>query len=162
MDPALDLLKTHKKLSSMTPLLGQRPITYVSDKLNVLEALFPPRQDQDILKLKLHLHHTIRSYRAYEDDWDAYGGKAANNSTVEHALSILNTLPENAKLPTSGLSGDGHIDLIWEFQNGFININLSGNQKFSYFARDNEGKEYFGDDQSEMPNALLEIINSIK
>jgi hypothetical protein len=108
------------------------------------------------------LIYTLRSYRDFEGNWCGYGGVAANNETINNAITFLNLLPEDTMPPYCGLSGDGEVELIWDKDCIFIDISLPNGSTYSFYARDAKGKEYFGDSLSSSQGIHPELINIMK
>lgn len=127
----------------------------------LLSTRFFPAPSLRNLK-KENLVYSIRSYRAYEDDWDGYGGKAPFNATVEDTITFLRLFPDKFAFPYSGLAGDGQISLFWKQDNIFIELSFNGDGMYSCFARDSKGSDYYCDSVSVVDPLPIEIENIIK
>jgi len=101
----------------------------------------------------------INSYLALEDDWDGYGGVAPNASTVVDAKTFISFLSEESVVPRPGISGDGEINLFWE-QGFYIDVGFTGNATYSFYAKDEHGKEYFGD-EIPLKSGLSKLIQDL-
>ena len=114
--------------------------------------------------MRKNLNYSIRNYGAYEDNWDGYKGIPAKEETIKDAINFLKFLPRDAALPFSGLSGDGEINLFWDRGGIYIDIGFIGDKKFSYYTRDEKGKEIFGDNiliLTTLPSSLINLIKTI-
>jgi hypothetical protein len=62
--------------------------------------------------------------------------------------------------PSIGLADDGEVNFLWDYGGVHIDLGFYGTGTFSYYARDLEGNEYFGDDTSsdKLPDDLAEIL----
>jgi len=142
--------------------------------LNNLPTYIPPNVSSELIGKffaieqenvdKQKLLYTIRSYSTYEKNWDGYEGVPPKNKTISDTTHFLKHLPDNIKLPYAGLSGDGEINLFWDKDSIYIDIGFLGNNKFSYYARDNSGKEISGDDiviSDTLPTELINLIKTI-
>lgn len=104
----------------------------------------------------------IRSYANYEDNWDGYDGIAANDNAIENTILFLKKLPYNIIKPRPGLSGDGEIGLFWDKSDFFIDVGFLGENKYSYYAKDSENREYYGNEiniDEEISPDLINIIS---
>ena len=62
------------------------------------------------------------------------------------ARTFVLNLPEPlTQLPNIGLASDGEINFLWKQGGLHIDLGLYGSGTFSYYARDEVGREYFGD-----------------
>lgn len=151
-------------IASMTffSLPNEAVPTYVANTPSeLISSIFQsPLSDTNHTKLLF----SLRSYNTFEDDWDGYGGKAASKETIDDVISFLKKLPTDFSLPYSGLSGDGEISLFWDKDCIFIDIGFTGKHSYSYYARNSDGQEYFGNDiqiSSGLSNDLVKTLRSI-
>jgi hypothetical protein len=103
------------------------------------------------------------SYLFYEEDWDGYGGVVPSEKAVEDAVDFIRKLPKQVALPRSGLAGDGEVGLFWKSEFLFIDVGFLGDHTYSFYARNAEGKEYYGDDiqlDEELPEGLINAIET--
>ncbi|OAD22246.1 exported protein [Candidatus Thiomargarita nelsonii] len=124
-----------------------RPITSLKD-------IQPPTLQQKVVE-------KLRSYLFYEKDWDGYGGVVPSEKAVEDAVDFIRKLPEKVVLPRPGLAGDGEVGLFWKLEVLFIDVGFLGDHTYSFYARDAEGKEYYGDDIPLNEDLPVGLINTI-
>ena len=86
------------------------------------------------------------TFYSYEQNWDGYSGVIPSGKAVDDAITFLRKLPNHSFIPRPGISGDGEIGLFWETKNLFVDIGFIGDGKYSYYAKDRDDKEIFGDD----------------
>lgn len=92
---------------------------------------------------------TIRSFARYRADWDGYGGVAASEQTVRDAEAFYKLLAAAgpAALPSHVvMAGDGEIMMLWKSSPFYLSISFFGDKALSFYGRDADGEEYFGDD----------------
>ena len=77
---------------------------------------------------------------------------------------VLNLPKSLAHLPNIGLAADGEINFLWKQGGGLhIDLGLYGSGTFSYYARDEVGREYFEDARSAvdgLPSEVAALITS--
>jgi hypothetical protein len=71
--------------------------------------------------------------QALSENWDGYGGKAVQSSTVEHAMILLLALPTRFPLPEVGVEPDGEIALEWYIgSRAVFSVSVSQSGMLSY------------------------------
>ena len=104
----------------------------------------------------------IRTYQYLAPGWDGYDGTVPSVDAIEDAIKMINAFPENIPFPKPMVSGDGDVGLFWKHENTYIDLEFSGNGLVTYYARANNGKEYFGDDvefsYNEIPSDIVETL----
>jgi hypothetical protein len=146
--------------SLASPPLSHDIPTYVSNVGSVLISSF---FEADRIKIDIQkLIFSIRTYSTFEVNWDGYNGKPPSNEAITDSINFLKRLPNNTAVPFSGLSGDGEISLFWDKSGVFIDIGFTGGNKYSYYARTSDGKEFFGNYISIPSNLPLDLVNILK
>jgi len=115
----------------------------------------------DIQKQKII--NKLKSYKLYQKGWDGYEGTPPPEQAIVDSINFLERLPKSCPVPYVSLGGDGEIGFFWEIDNIFVDIGFSGDETFSYFARDKENRKFFGDDihlSNEFPCELIKVICS--
>lgn len=110
------------------------------------------------------LQQPIREYIQEADGWDGYHGKHPSPQAEQDVKTFIKMLPSNFKSPRKGVSGDGEIGLFWEKDQIYIDIGFVGNHLYSFYARDSDGIEYFGDDisvSSEIDVDLIRLMGQV-
>ena len=93
-----------------------------------------------LLQRLAHLYLTPDDERLPEADWPT-------RKAFEDAWQFTKQLPENLKgLPHISLADDGEVNFAWSGGAVHIDLGFYGTGTFSYYGRDFEGKEFFGDD----------------
>jgi hypothetical protein len=102
----------------------------------------------------------IYEYQALSDDWDGYGGAAANFETFMDAYHFLARFPSTLPHPKPMIGGSGVIGLYWEGNGCYASIDFDGSGFYCYIA-DSEYEEA-GEDkvavENMLPQRLAEVI----
>lgn len=161
--PGLIASSTLAIASITSPWIADDLPTYIQNIPSELVKSFFASEGHELDIQKLV--YSIRNYGTYEHNWDSYEGKPASEKTIQDAINFIKKLPGSIKLPFTGLSGDGEINLFWDAEGIFIDIGFIGDNKFSYYAKDANGKEYSGNYiliSSTLPPDLIKLITTIK
>lgn len=76
---------------------------------------------------------------------------------------LLHLNPIKILPPSMGIAGDGEINFLWKFCKVHIDLGFYGNGTYSYYARDPDGKNYYGDDLSVDEHRLDDpVLNLIR
>ena len=79
------------------------------------------------------------------------------------ALSFTEKLPTHLKeMPHISLADDGEVNFTWTRNKLHIDLGFYGTGVFSYYARDENGRELFGDDipaKGRLPQELTALLN---
>lgn len=109
---------------------------------------------------KNRLLSEICEYQALSDDWDGYGGVAANFETFMDEYHFLARFPSTLPHPKPMIGGSGVIGLYWEGNGCYASIDFDGSGFYCYIA-DSEYEEA-GEDkvpvESMLPQHLAEVI----
>lgn len=108
--------------------------------------------------------YTGRYFPYHEINWDGYKGVSPSIQAQNNVQTFLDELPNNFVKPRIGVSGDGEVGLFWEQDQIYIDIGFMGDDKYSFYARDADGAEYFGDDilvSSSIDPKLLRLISQV-
>ncbi len=101
------------------------------------------------------LYLTPENERLPEVDWPT-------RKAFEDAWQFAKQLPENLEeLPYISLADDGEVNFAWSGGAVYIDLGFYGTGTFSYYGRDGDGREYFGDDipvASELPEELVSLL----
>ena len=95
-----------------------------------------------------------------DPDWDGYGAKPVNGSSVILALQVINRLPASISQPDITCDPDGDVSLEWyraPKRNFSISIAADGALNYAGLFGCNEtfGTEYFFE---ELPHSILENV----
>ena len=110
------------------------------------------------------LIETIGSYRNLDFNWDGYNGTCASEEAVNNALTFISQITNIPDALEAGFSGDGEIGLFVRTDNIFIDIGFEGNKYYSFYAKDDNGNEFVGDDyliEKGIDHAILSILNAL-
>ncbi len=159
-------LSQYPNLSSVMLIAGLliNPITdiptYATQSYSIYSHYAQTGQQNEI-DFEEGITDLINSYKNYPANWDGYDGIPPLSETVNNTLEFIEKLPFNAKEPRPGVSGDGEISLFWESDDIFVDIGFLGDEKYTFYARDDQAIEYFKDDldlKDPIPEALLNLI----
>ena len=102
------------------------------------------------------LYSTHETERWPNGDWP-------DDTAFEDAWRFTELLPTPAKaLPHIALAEDGEVNFAWIHDAMQIDLGFYGTGTFSYYARANDGQEYFGDDvlvASPLPKELVALLS---
>lgn len=89
-------------------------------------------------------------YASLPSDWNGEGAVPLSSRTVEEAKEFIGKFPENLPLPSPMLSPDGSLGFYWDFQEGYVDIEISESGLISVYARSRVPgyPEYFEDNLS--------------
>ena len=103
------------------------------------------------------LYSKPESERWPEADWPT-------RTAFEEAWQFTKQLPEDLKvLPHISLANDGEVNFAWTDSAMHIDLGFYGTGTFSYYSRDGDGKESFGDDipvTSPLPYELVSLLSA--
>ncbi len=103
------------------------------------------------------LYSTPEGERWPEADWPS-------RQAFEDAWRFTKELPENLKeLPHISLADDGEVNFAWSGGAIHIDLGFYGTGTFSYYGRDSDGGEVFGDDtsvSSPLPKKLMALLSA--
>lgn len=101
------------------------------------------------------LYSTPESERWPDADWPFF-------AAFDDAWQFTNRLPENLKeSPHISLADDGEVNFAWSGGAIYIDLGFYGDGTFSYYGRDCDGRESFGDDipvTSPLPEELVSLL----
>ena len=103
------------------------------------------------------LSSTSESERWPDADWPT-------RKAFEYALQFTQQLPDDLEeMPHVSLADDGEVNFAWS--GGVIHVDLGfyGTGAFSYYGRDRDGREFFGDDipvTSPLPKDLTSLLSA--
>lgn len=105
----------------------------------------------------------IVEYLSLSDDWDGYGGKAANLATVMDTFDFLKRYPSTFPTPKPMIGGSGAIGLYWEDNACYASIEFDGSGCYCYIA-DRPGDSCRGERvpvSDALPRQLSEVLSLI-
>ena len=109
------------------------------------------------LKRLAYLWTTPESERWPDADWP-------DKKAFEDAWQFTKQLPENLKeLPHISLAYDGEVKFAWSGGAIHVDLGFYGAGTFSYYGRDSDGREVFGDDipvTSSFPKDLAALLSA--
>ena len=83
---------------------------------------------------------------------------------LRDARTFVLSLPRQiTHLPDIGLADDGEVNFLWKNVGLHIDLGFYGSGTFSYYARDEDGKEYLADEccvSDGLPNDLTALLTS--
>ena len=74
---------------------------------------------------------------------------------------VLNLPKSLVHLPNIGLAADGEINFLWKQGGLHIDLGLYGSGTFSYYARDESGREYFENARSAVDGLPSEVASLV-
>ena len=102
------------------------------------------------------LHSTPEDERLPHADWPT-------EAAFSDAWAFIDQLPGRLKvLPHISLADDGEVNFTWGRGAMHIDLGFYGNGTFSYYARDDTRREFFGDDipvRSPLPKNLKTLLD---
>ena len=108
-----------------------------------------------LLQRLADLHLTPEGERLPEADWPT-------RKAFEDAWEFTTRLPQPLEeLPHISLADDGEVNFAWSGGANHIDLGFYGTDTFSYYGRDSDGKEFFGDDisvTSPIPEELVSLL----
>lgn len=103
------------------------------------------------------LYSTPEGERWPDADWPT-------KKAFEDAWQFTKQLPEDLKeFPHISLADDGEVNLAWSGGAIHIDLGFYGAGTFSYYGRDSESREVFGDDisvTSSLPEELTSLLSA--
>ena len=110
-----------------------------------------------LLQRLAELYSTPESERWPKADWPT-------RKAFEDAWQFTKQLPENLKeLPHISLADDGEVNFAWSSDAIHIDLGFYGTGTFSYYGRDSDAREVFGDDisvTSSLPEELTSLLSA--
>lgn len=110
-----------------------------------------------LLQRLADLYLTPADERLPEANWPT-------REAFEDAWQFTKQLPEDLKeLPHISLADDGEVNFAWTGGAIHIDLGFYGTGAFSYYGRDRDGREFFGDDipvMSPLPEDLTSLISA--
>ena len=110
-----------------------------------------------LLQRLADLYSTPESEKWPEADWPT-------RKAFEDAWQFTKQLPENLKvLPYISLADDGEVNFAWSGDAIYIDLGFYGTGTFSYYGRDSDGRESFGDEipvTSPLPEDLTSLLSA--
>ena len=140
---------------TFAPLLGT---TAIQDRGEApLEASAPWLRPSPITRqLLAELDEVARG----DDHWP--GAVAPAPQAWRDARAFVSNLPRSlVHLPNIGLATDGEVNFLWKHDRFHIDLGFYGSGTFSYYARDEAGKEYLGDARSATDGLPSEVATLI-
>ena len=110
-----------------------------------------------LLRRLADLYSTPESERWPDADWPT---REAFEDAWEFTTRLLSPLKE---LPHVSLAGDGEVNFAWSGGAIHIDLGFYGTGTFSYYCRDSDGRESFGDDipvTSPLPEDLASLLTA--
>jgi len=161
-DPAPDYYPAINDIVASTIDLLSNGTAWITANQNKTPTLLTLHlNSENIVDLMINqIKNKVKSFRNYEEGWDGYGGLVPNNSMIDDAVCLLDKLENITQLPRPAIAGDGEISFFWENE-FFIDISFTSPNHFSYYAKDLEGNEFFGDDipiTEGVPKEILTIV----
>ena len=109
-----------------------------------------------LLQRLADLYLTPEDERLPEVDWPT-------RKAFEDAWQFTQQLPEDIQmLPHISLADDGEVNFAWSGGEIHIDLGFYGTGTYSYYGRDGDGREFFGDDVSVMsplPEELASLLS---
>lgn len=126
-----------------------RPITPLAPELSWEPVILP------LLERLAELRSLPETERWLGVDWP-----------VEQAFGDAGTFAERLPVPLKALphislADDGEVNFAWSFERTYIDLGFYGTRTFSYYARDQQGNEWFGDEisvTSPLPTELKALL----
>ena len=83
-----------------------------------------------------------------------------NSRAFFDAIRFAKSLRGMDLLPTISVADDGELNFLWDSGTLHVDLGFYGDGSYSYYARDAEGKEFFGDNVpcSHLPSDLSETL----
>jgi len=105
----------------------------------------------------------VRELGTYSENWKGEGSMPPKPSTLREAEGFARKLFKDGAVsaPHVGLSEDGEINFYWKSDLIVIDLGFEGDGTYSYFAEDNTGDRFYGDDEpleSPLPEAVMSKI----
>ncbi len=79
-------------------------------------------------------------------------------------MQFTKQLPEDLEeVPHISLAEDGEVNFTWSGGTIHVDLGFYGTGTFSYYSRDSEGREFFGDDisvTSSLPEELASLLSA--
>lgn len=117
----------------------------------------PEQGIRSLLRRLADLYSTPENERWPNADWPTF-------TAFDDAWQFTNRLPSNLKgLPHISLADDGEVNFSWSGGAIHIDLGFYGTGTFSYYGRDSDGKEFFGDDipvTSSLPEDLASLLSA--
>mgnify|MGYP005840588563 CR=1 FL=1 len=112
--------------------------------------------------LKYRIRTSLKRFRNFPEAWDGHDGRPASSQAVSDALQFLELLSPGSPLPRPGLSGDGEIGFFWDYGDSFIDVGFTGDGTYSFYAREQRGRELFGDSMPLLSSPDEELLRVIR
>jgi hypothetical protein len=125
--------------------------------------------NKDVLESKIEREKSkiisrIKKLQKYQQGWyDGIEGIPASEQTIQDALIFANNLDFNKiHIPYISLARDGEISFWWDLKTIKLGLSFYGDGTYSYYAKLENGKEFFGDDEDSILTLPLEILEKLK
>lgn len=93
------------------------------------------------------LFERIYSFASLEDGWDGYSGKAPPHSAIDDAAKFIGILRRRALPLHPSVDSSGEVSLFLRDPKKYLEIGIPGDNTYSFFGIDAEGKKFYGDDR---------------
>jgi len=88
----------------------------------------------------------IREIGLYSKNWDGTGAIPPTVQAINDAENFLRALlGMEVPTPHISLAADGEINFLWKLKDITLDLGFYGDQTYSYYGKDNDGKEYVED-----------------
>lgn len=127
--------------------VGSRYFTQHTNDIPAITQLPPPATSQATDKNFDLLISKLADFLKLTPGWDTEESVPPSVESIEDTLSFIKRLRVlNFPYPQPMLSTEGQIGLFWDESGVFIDIEIEGNNKISYFAKDTNGEKIGADD----------------
>lgn len=127
--------------------VGSRPLTQYKNDIPAITQLPSSHTNHVIDKNFDILISKLADFLTLSPGWDTEESIPPSIESIEDTLSFIKKLREhNFPFPQPMLSTEGQIGLFWDEYGVFIDIEIEGSNKISYFAKDSNGQKIGADD----------------
>jgi hypothetical protein len=154
---------TRRLSTKETPLIKAYQSTISDTNKDVLEKKIEPLEKK-IKTEKSKVISRIKGLKKYQQGWyDGIEGSPASEQTIQDALIFANNLDfNNIHTPYISLARDGEVSFWWDLKTIKLGLGFYGDGTYSYYAKLENGKEFFGDDKDSSLTLPLEILEKLK
>lgn len=96
-------------------------------------------------------------------DWNGYGAKPIDRSSIQHVCKFLGMLPEGISYPELCAEPNGDLAMVWQKHGYHIAVGIDGDGRIAWGGT-GPGGRIFGDAKfsNDMPKVILDMLYSIE